>query len=319
MQIRAHNLLLSLIIPCHNEEESLPALHARLNEWSAGKPFQIEICLVDDGSTDSTWAYLARWAVEDQRVSAIRLSRNFGHQLAVTAGLDIVGGDAAVILDADLQDPPEAIDAMIAAYRLGFDVVHGKRSRREGETTFKLTTAWLFYRMMKLCGATHFETDSGDFRLISRRCIETIKPMREQSRILRGLFGWVGLPQTSVTYERAPRAAGTTKYSLAKMVRLAWVAMLTFSTVPLKIATVTGASTAALAILYAIYAAARWAILGDTVKGWTTLILLTAGIGGITLLCLGIIGEYIGEIYNEVRKRPLYIIQESTTAKKTTP
>lgn len=302
--------LLSIVIPCFNEAEAIGSLRKAMDDFAGGLDVALELILVDDGSGDGTWCQLTSWEPRNYTVKAVRFSRNFGHQIAVTAGLDRAAGDAVVIMDADLQDPPEVIHRMLKAYRMGYDVVHGRRLNRDGETIFKKASAWAFYRLMKLAGATHMALDSGDFRLVSRRCLDQVIGMREQKRFLRGLFSWAGFPQTHVSYRRPPRMEGKTKYSLRKMLVLAWTAMMSFSLLPLRIASAAGVLTAAGGATYALYAIGRWAFFGDTVKGWATLVILIAGIGGMILLCLGILGEYIARIYEELRQRPLYIIQD---------
>lgn len=310
MQTKPEPRLVSIVIPCFNESEAIDSLFEALTGFADTLETPLEVVLVDDGSSDDTWARISNWKPSNLEAVCLCLSRNFGHQLAVTAGLDRCSGDAVVIMDADLQDPPEVIHRMLKAYRMGYDVVHGKRLNREGETRFKKASAWAFYRIMKLAGASHMALDSGDFRLVSRRCLDQVILMREQKRFLRGLFSWAGFPQTHVAYHRPPRTEGTTKYSLRKMCRLAWTAMVSFSLLPLRIASAAGVTTAAGGVLYAFYAISRWALFGDTVKGWATLVILITGIGGMILLCLGILGEYIARIYEELRQRPLYIIQD---------
>lgn len=312
LQPKSEPRLVSIVIPCFNESEAIDSLRRAMDEFVGTLDVPLEIVLVDDGSTDATWEMLSQWQSTKYQVVALRFSRNFGHQLAVTAGLDRAQGDAVVIMDADLQDPPDVIPRMLKAYRMGYDVVHGQRLNRDGETRFKKWSAWVFYRFMKLAGATHMTLDSGDFRLVSRRCLDEVIRMREQKRFLRGLFSWVGFAQTSVSYRRPPRTEGTTKYSLRKMCRLAWTALVSFSVLPLRMASAAGLITACGGGLYAAYAICRWAFFGDTVRGWATLVILISGIGGMVLLCLGILGEYIARIYEELRQRPLYIIQDET-------
>lgn len=302
--------LLSLVIPCFNESEALGSLREALDKFAGELKCGMEVILIDDGSSDNTWEIISNWNPSGYTLKALSLSRNFGHQQAVTAGLDRTTGDAIVILDADLQDPPHVIHQMVRAYTEGFDVVHGKRINRDGESHFKKLSAWLFYRLMKIAGASHLALDSGDFRLVSRACLDEVLQMREQRRFLRGLFSWAGFNQTSISYKRPPRTEGHTKYSLGKMLMLAWTAMVSFSLLPLRLVSIAGTVTAFGGLLYAIYAVARWAFYGDTVKGWATLVILITGIGGMMLISMGILGEYIARIYEELRNRPLYIIQD---------
>lgn len=302
--------LLSIVVPCYNETEAIDSLRIALEDFVKQTQFNLEVILVDDGSADDTWDKICAWRPDLFKLKAFTLSRNFGHQLAVTAGLDKATGDAIVIMDADLQDPPSVIRRMVKAYCSGYDVVHGKRINRDGESIFKKASAWLFYRMMKYLGASHLALDSGDFRLVSRRCLDQVLRMREQKRFLRGLFSWAGFNQTFVSYRRPPRKEGETKYSLKKMCMLAWTALVSFSLVPLRLASISGILTAAGGASYGAYALLRWSLFGDTVKGWATLVILITGIGGMILVSLGILGEYVARIYEELRQRPLYIVQD---------
>ncbi|HEU6437760.1 MAG TPA: glycosyltransferase family 2 protein [Nitratidesulfovibrio sp.] len=302
---------LSLVIPVYNERETLAYLRAELERWLPSlEDMTTEILLVDDGSTDGSLPILSRWAAEDSRIKVVSFSRNFGHQAAVSAGLQHAIGDAVVIIDADLQDPLDVIHDMITRYEDGYDVAYGQRMARHGETRFKLVTAWLFYRIMRLWVHKGLPVDTGDFRLISRQCVDCINAMPEAHRFLRGMVAWAGFPQVAVPYARAERRFGETKYPLYKMLRFAWVAITSFSTVPLKIVTAAGGIFSLLGLGAGIYALASH-VTGHTVPGWTSLMGFNALMGGLVLMGLGLIGEYVGKIYEEVKGRPLYVVQRT--------
>lgn len=302
---------LSFVIPIFNEEATLPYLRESLAVWlpSLGER-RVEIILVDDGSQDGSLGLIEDWAAADGRVKVVSFSRNFGHQSAVTAGLRYCRGEACVIIDADLQDPLEAVHEMIARYEQGYDVAYGQRTRREGESVFKRGTAWLFYRGMKAGMDVPLPLDAGDFRLVSRACVDAVNALPESHRFMRGLFSWIGFPQVAVPFRRSPRRFGGTKYPLGKMLVFAWNAVTSFSTVPIRLVSYTG-----LVIAVVSFVAGLWALgthlAGQTVHGWTSLTIILAGIGGMILLGLGIIGEYIGKIYEEVKARPAYIVQRT--------
>lgn len=308
----SNTLFLSLVIPVFNEAEVLPRLERELNRWWAGRHMEGEVILIDDGSVDGTWAYLCDWVARDPgRIRAISFVRNFGHQLAVTAGLRASRGDAVVILDADLQDPLEVISEMLQRYGEGYDIVYGVRKARLGEGWFKRGTAWLFYRLMKKLVHPGLPEDTGDFRLISRRCVNTINAMPEGHRFLRGMFAWMGFPSVSVEYVREPRREGVSKYPLVKMLRFAGNSVLSFSALPIRLISLVGCFFAMFGFLYGLYVVGRWFFIGDTVAGWPSLAVLISILGGTTLLSLGVIGEYVCRIYEEVKRRPLYIIRET--------
>jgi dolichol-phosphate mannosyltransferase len=306
--------LLSLVVPIYNEEETIPHLRIAIDLWRAGLQFPLETVLVNDGSSDSSWQLLESWALSDPSLKAINLSRNFGHQAAVTAGLHFAAGDAVVILDADLQDPLDVIPEMIERYCAGFDVVYGQRESREGETGFKRVTAWLFYRIMRALVWKALPSDTGDFRLISRRCLDAVLEMGEVHRFLRGMFAWAGFRQTAVKYHRRKREHGTSKYPLVKMLNFAWNAALSFSILPIRAISLSGVLVAAFGLLYGLYSVIRYFILRDAVPGWTTIVALLGIIGGMVLVALGVLGEYVGRIYEEVKHRPVYIVQECVNA-----
>jgi len=304
--------LVSFVFPVYNEAEGLPHLRAALEAWLKDFPQPAEIVLIDDGSRDGSFDLIQAWASDDPRVHGLSFSKNFGHQMAVSAGLAVAQGEAIVIMDADLQDPLEVVPEMVARYREGYDVIYGQRTERGGETIFKRTTAWLFYRLMRRFVHPDLPEDTGDFRLVSRRCLDVILRMNEQHRFLRGLFAWVGFPQVAVRYKRNPRQFGETKYPLWKMMKLAWNAALSFSTLPIKLITAGGFATAFLACAYGVYAVVQKYCFHNTVQGWTGLVVVGGLVGGMILISLGVIGEYVGRIFEEIKHRPLYIVRDDT-------
>jgi dolichol-phosphate mannosyltransferase len=248
-------------------------------------------------------------AQRDAGVKVVKFSRNFGHQIAITAGVDAAGGDCVVVIDSDLQDPPEVIPSMVEQWRAGFDVVYGVRSEREGETAMKLMTASMFYRLLSRLTNVQIPTNVGDFRLMSRRVVDQLKLLREKDRFVRGLVSWVGFKQTGVTYHRQARAAGVTKYPLGKMMKFAFDGITSFSTAPLKLATWTGYLSAIAAVLYLLSVFVQRAM-GITVEGWATIMVAMLFLGSVQLICLGILGEYLGRVFNEVKPRPMYVVEE---------
>ena len=299
---------LSVVVPLFNEEEVVPALRERLTAVADALPMTVEIVLVDDGSSDGGLELLAEWAAADPRVRVLALARNFGHQAAATAGLDAARGDAVVLMDADLQDPPELIPEMLASYREGWDVVIGRRLRRPGESLWKRATAFLFYRLMRFLIFERLPADAGDFRLISRPCLDAVRSMRETHRFLRGMVAWVGFPQTEVRYERSARQAGTTKYPLSRMLAFAWTAAVSFSARPLRLSFAFAFFAIVAAVGVAAYAFFR-ALLGYyVVHGWASLMVTTCLIGTAVLIGIGLIGEYLGRVFEAVKQRPLYVV-----------
>jgi len=267
-----------------------------------------EVILVNDGSKDETLQEIVSWAHEDPRIKIINLSRNFGHQKAATAGLDFASGEAVVLIDADLQDPLTVIHEMITRYMQGYDVVYGKRIARAGETAFKRLSAWLFYRIMRGIVYKDLPADSGDFRLLSRHCLDGLQQLRETHRFLRGMVAWVGYSQIGVEYERAPRLAGETKYPLRKMVAFAWTAATSFSTLPLHASTLLGAVATLLGVEEAVRAVLAHVFHWYAVPGWSSLTVLISLLGGATLMSIGVVGEYVGKIYEQSKGRPLYLV-----------
>lgn len=301
---------LSVIVPCFNEEAVLPGLRARLVaacEAAVGESF--EILLVDDGSTDGTRALIESFHAQDPRVVGVLLSRNHGHQLALAAGLACCRGARVLIIDADLQDPPELLPDFMARMDQGFDVVYGRRRTRAGETRFKTVSAALFYRLLQRSSRVKLDTDAGDFRLLSRRVVDILVSMPEEHRYLRGMIAWVGFAQSPLDYDRAPRLAGETKYPLRKMLRLAADAMTGFSTLPLRLASYAGFAFAGMGLLLMVYVLGSWAS-GAVVAGWTSLMAAVLIIGSVQLFVVGILGEYIGRLYMQSKARPLFIIDK---------
>ena len=301
---------LSVIVPCLNESEVIRETNRRLISTLEGADLSFEIIYVDDGSTDETANILKELQQADARLRVVRFSRNFGHQFAITGGLEHVSGDAVVLIDADLQDPPDVILEMVNRWVEGWDVVYGTRVDREGESPFKLKTAKIFYRLINKMADTPMPLDTGDFRLMDRRVVDVLLAMPERDRFLRGMVSWVGFRQTAVEYHRAPRFAGATKYPLKKMVRFAMDGILSFSVVPLHIATLLGIATSVLSLIGCVLALVIRLWGRHWVTGWASLFLAILFIGGIQLVCLGIFGEYLGRVYGEVKHRPLYVVQE---------
>ena len=308
LNARSNPALLSIVMPVYNEEAMIPLLKQRLTAFREQLPCACEIIFVNDGSSDETIERLLDWADVDERVKILGLARNFGHQIAATAGLDVAKGDAVVIMDADLQDPPEVILEMLREYRSGYDVVYGQRASRQGEGWFKRATAWGFYRFMRKFVHKDLPADAGDFRLLSRACLEALKSMRETHRFLRGMVAWVGFAQTAVPFERPARAAGQTKYPLRKMVKFAWTAAAAFSSLPLQTSMVIGIGVAGFGLLAAAYAVAAKCFGWYTIPGWTSQMLLLCLLGGAILVSNGILGEYVGRIFDEIKDRPLYVV-----------
>jgi dolichol-phosphate mannosyltransferase len=302
---------LSIVVPCFNEEACLAELHQRLSSAAreaAGDDY--ELVLVNDGSRDGSWPVMRQMAAADPHVMSVNLSRNHGHQLALTAGLDLCRGETILIIDADLQDPPELLPAMLAAMREDeADVVYGVRRSRAGETAFKRATAHGFYRLLSRATEVDIPVDAGDFRLMSRRALDALLAMPEQARFIRGMVAWIGFRQVPFAYDRAERFAGTTKYPLRKMVRFALDALTGFSSAPLKLASHAGLWLSFGSVLLILYIAYVW-LSGRSIQGWTSLMLVVVVLGAIQMFVLALMGEYIGRLYNEAKRRPLYIVQE---------
>ena len=304
-------MMLSIVVPCFNEEACLPELRQRLGAaalQAVGDDY--ELVLVNDGSRDGSWPIMQRMASEDPHVVAINLSRNHGHQLALTAGLDLCQGEIILIIDADLQDPPELLPAMLACMRdQQADVVYGVRKSRAGETAFKRATAHGFYRLLSRATDVDIPVDAGDFRLMSRRALDALLAMPEQARFIRGMVAWIGFRQVPFAYDRQERFAGETKYPFKRMLRFALDALTGFSSAPLKLASYAGLWLAAGSVLLILYIAYAW-IAGESIQGWTSLMAVVLVLGSVQMFVLALMGEYIGRLYNEAKGRPLYIVQE---------
>lgn len=301
----------SIIAPIYNERENLPELHRRVKEVMDSTRESWELILVDDGSTDSSTDIIRALAEKDKHIRPVIFARNFGHQVAVTAGLDYSRGDAVVIIDADLQDPPELILEMAKKWKDGYEVVYAVRAEREGESFFKLWTASLFYRLIYRITDVKIPLDTGDFRLMDRKVVNVMNNMRERHRFLRGMSAWVGFKQIGVEYKRAARKAGETKYPFRKMFRLAINAITSFSYFPLQVATFFGFASAGVAIIAIPVVAALRLAGSHSFEGQTTTLISVLFLGGVQLICVGILGEYIGRLYDEAKGRPLYIVREA--------
>jgi dolichol-phosphate mannosyltransferase len=305
---------LSLVLPVFNEEEVLPALLERLRTLLDRLKLPTEVIFVDDGSADRTLAVLSEAARADPRLRVLSLSRNFGHQPAISAGLDHALGDAVVVMDADLQDPPEVVLELVARWREGFDVVHARRRRREHDSAFKALTARFFYRLFAWIVPIPTVQDAGDFRLMSRRVVLAMRGLEETHRFLRGLVAWVGFRQTVVEYDRPERGAGSTKFSVGRMAGFAMDGITSFSTLPLRLATYLGLLVGLFSLAVAAWALEEHFIRHVTIQGWTSLIIVVTLIAAAQFLLLGIVGSYVGRIYEQVKRRPLYIVAEEISA-----
>ena len=301
----------SFVIPIFNEEAVLPLLAARMDTLLAGLDAPAEVIFIDDGSSDASAAWLAARTKQNPTYRFIALSRNFGHQIAITAGMDAARGEAIIVMDADLQDPPEVVSDMIARWKAGFEVVYAKRLSRAGETVFKRAAANIFYKLLNSLTHVEIPRDVGDFRLIDRKVLDAFKAMPERDRFVRGMFAWLGFKQTSVEFHRPERAAGETKYPFIKMLRLAINGVVGFSDTPLRAAIWAGIGVSALALAYGVYVIAMWLAHSQLVSGWSSTIVIISFLCGVNMLMTGIVGLYVGRIYNEVKRRPLYVVDRT--------
>jgi glycosyltransferase involved in cell wall biosynthesis len=302
---------LTLVIAAYNEADALPALQPRIAAAmtaAEGEGLEARALYIDDGSRDATWDVLQEMASRDRRIALLRLSRNFGKEAALTAGLDRVERGAALILDADGQDPPELLPQFIAKWREGYDDVHGTRLERDGEGWLKRATAHGFYRVIGTLSKTPIPRDTGDFRLLSPRALAALRQLRERHRFMKGLFGWVGFNQVAIPYHREPRVAGRSKFGFWKLWNFALEGITSFTTAPLRVATYLGIATAFAAFLYGAWIIAKALLFGDPVAGWPTMMSVILFLGGIQLMALGLIGEYLGRLYEESKQRPLYLV-----------
>ncbi len=297
---------LSVVVPAFNEEEVLPEFHKRLTDILATLPFPCEILYVNDGSSDATLDVMKSF--RDPQAAVIDLSRNFGKEIALTAGLDHARGEAVVVIDADLQDPPELIPELVARWQDGYDVVYARRTSRDGESFLKKSTAKLFYRFIQGVSRVRIPEDTGDFRLLSRRAVEALKQLRETHRFMKGLFAWIGYPQIAVNYRRDPRFAGKSKWNYWQLWNFALEGITSFTINPLKIATYLGLITAVGSFTFALFVIYKTLVYGDPVQGYPSLMVVVLFLGGVQLMSLGVIGEYLGRMFNETKQRPLYFI-----------
>jgi len=303
--------LISILIPAYNEEQVLDQLMARLGNLANDiKDYDFEFLFINDGSKDKTLDIIKGYAEQDNRVSYVNLSRNFGKEIGMIAGLDHVMGDATVIIDADLQDPPELIPQMIQFWEEGYDDVYAKRKSREGESWLKKFTSKMYYKTLQSVTRIPIQEDTGDFRLLDRRVVEALKEFRESQRNTKAMFSWVGFHKKEIMYDRDPRAAGETKWNYLKLVELAIDGITSFTTAPLRIATYAGIAVSLLAFLYLLYLVIRTAVFGTDLAGYPSMMAVILFLGGVQLISLGIIGEYVGRIFNETKHRPLYLIEE---------
>ena len=303
--------LISILIPAYNEEAVLDKLYARLAKLAdTQKGYNFEFLFVNDGSKDKTLEIIKDFAEKDTRVSYVNLSRNFGKEIGMIAGLDHVQGEATVIIDADLQDPPELIPQMIELWEEGYDDVYAKRKSREGETWFKKATSRLYYKTLQNLTHIPIQKDTGDFRLLDRRVVEALKQFRESQRNTKAMFSWVGFHKKEILYDRDPRAAGETKWNYLKLVELAIDGITSFTTAPLRVSTYAGIAVSVFTFLYLVYLVIRTVFFGTDLAGYPSMMAVILFLGGVQLLSLGVIGEYIGRIFNETKQRPLYLVEE---------
>lgn len=309
-----HRLQVCVLVPAHNEAETLPELFQRLTESLDGHAASWQLLIIDDGSSDSTWSVVKDLRKADERVSGLRLSRNFGKEIAMSAGLERARGDAVVVMDADLQDPPELIPDMLDKLAEGYDVVYGQRVERPGESWLKRLTAHLFYRIINLMSRTPIPKDTGDFRVLSRRAVNALNRLPEHHRFMKGLFAWIGYRQVALRYHRDPRLAGRTKFNYLKLWHFAVDGITSFSATPLRVATIIGLVASVAAVVYGLVIIIKTLAYGDPVQGYPSLMVTVLFLGGAQLLALGIMGEYLGRLFDETKRRPLYLVDEELPA-----
>ncbi len=308
-------LKLTIVVPVYNEEEVLPEFHRRLARVLDDLTMQAEVVYVNDGSTDGSSNVIHQLQEKDDRIVMLDLSRNFGKEIAMTAGMDHAHGDAVVLIDADLQDPPELIPEMITHWRLGYDMVYAQRTSRAGESVFKKATAHIFYRVIQKLSRVKIPPDAGDFRLLSRRAVDALSGLREQHRFMKGLFAWIGYPQKALPYKRDARYGGETKWSYVSLWNFAIEGVTSFSTTPLKVATYIGSLTALGAFLFGVFIVIKTLFFGNPVPGYPSLLVVVLFLGGIQLMALGVIGEYLGRMFDETKGRPLYLVKDYQSSK----
>ncbi|MEO1081256.1 MAG: glycosyltransferase family 2 protein [Pseudomonadota bacterium] len=309
--VRNYRPVLSLVIPCYNEASGLPGLHARLTAVLDGHLDDVEILFINDGSSDETGNVIRALARVDRRVGRIDLSRNFGKEAALSAGIDHARGEAAIFLDADLQDPPECIPEMVRAWREGYDVVAMKRADRAADSILRRSLARMFYRLLSSLSDVDIPNDVGDFRLLSRRALDAVKAMPERNRYTKGLFAWVGYRTIELPYVREARHIGRSKWPLPQLLRLAFDGITSFSIAPLRLASIVGIVTAFFAVAYGVFVLLRTLFMGDTVAGFPTLFVTISFVGGVQLMAIGLLGEYVGRLLLESKQRPIYLVDEA--------
>ena len=308
---------ITILVPAYNEEEVLQQLYDRLNKVINSIPFYtFEILFVNDGSTDRTLQQIKRLRENDENISYVNLSRNFGKETAMIAGLDYATGDAVIIIDADLQDPPELIPEMIRYWEMGYDDVYAKRRSRAGETWLKKSTSSLYYKVLQKMTRIPIQKNTGDFRLLDRRCVEALKQIRETQRYTKGMFSWIGYNKKEILFDRDPRAAGETKWNYIKLLDLAIEGITSFTTTPLRLSALFGCAISFFAFIYMIWIITKTLLFGESVAGYPSLMTVILFLGGIQLISLGIIGEYLGRIFNETKNRPLYFVDEYNDQKE---
>ncbi len=308
--------MLTVVVPVYNEREVLPEFHSRITRVLDGLTLGSEIIYVNDGSQDGSLALLNEFREQDRCVAIVDLSRNFGKEIAMTAGLHKAEGDAVVVIDADLQDPPELIPQLIDEWQKGYDVIYAKRARREGESAFKKLTAHLFYRLMRTIGQIKIPEDTGDYRLLSRRAVDALNTLCEQHRFMKGLFTWIGYRQKAVMYERDPRYAGESKWNYWHLWNFAIEGITSYSSAPLKLASYFGLLTALSAFSYGLFIVVRTLLYGNPVHGYPSMIVVVLFLGGVQLMSIGVLGEYVGRIFSETKRRPLYFINNFSQSRR---
>ena len=302
--------LLSIVTPAYNESNVLAEFYRRIIQSLENTNLDIELIYVNDGSKDDTSNVMHQQCLNDRRITVIDLTRNFGKEIALTAGLDYASGDAIVIIDVDLQDPPELIPEFIKYWQEGYDVVSARRSKRHGESVFKKLSSFIFYRLLSRLSDIQIPEDTGDFRLMSRAAVDALLKIRERHRYMKGLYAWIGFSHKCIDFERAPRSLGSSKWSFWKLLNLAVDGLTSFSVVPLKLATIIGILTAVISLAFGCFILMKKILFGDPVAGYTSLVVIITFLGSVQLLALGIIGEYLGRVYNETKGRPLYLIKD---------
>ena len=313
--------MISIVVPAYNEEAVLPEFHARLSRVLHMLGIDAEVLYVNDGSSDGTLTVLERIRDDDPRVGILDLSRNFGKEIAITAGMDHARGDAVILIDADLQDPPEIIPDLVTAWKEGFDIVYAKRTSRDGESWLKKATAHGFYRFIRTLSRINIPEDTGDFRLLNRRAVTSLGLLREQHRFMKGLFAWIGFKQRGVTYHRDRRFAGATKWNYWRLWNFAITGITSFSTGPLKVATYLGLSVGGFAFAYAALIIYKTLVYGESVRGYPSLMVAVLFLGGVQLIAIGLVGEYVGRMFDETKRRPLYLLNafDAPQASNTAP